>query len=65
MTLNEVLSHFGCDKAELARKLGIEPQAVYQWPKDGDPEYIPLLRQYDIQALTKGKLKATKQTKAA
>ena len=59
MTTAEAISYFGT-AAELATALGIKPQAVYQW---GDVP--PLGRQYQIQALTKGKLKATPKAKAA
>ena len=52
MKLSEAIAHFGTE-AEMARKLGIRPQAVYQW--DGK---VPKGRQYQIQILTKGKLKA-------
>lgn len=52
MKLSEAVAHFGTE-AELARKLGIKPQAVYQW---GDK--VPMRRQYQIQLMTKGKLKA-------
>ena len=52
MKLSEAVAIFGTE-AELARKLGIKPQAVYQW---GDK--VPMRRQYQIQLMTKGKLKA-------
>lgn len=52
MKLSEAVAHFGTE-AEMARKLGIKPQAVYQW---GDK--VPMRRQYQIQLMTKGKLKA-------
>lgn len=65
MKLSEAIAHFG-SKAELARALGIEPQAVYQWPTADNPEHIPEGRQYQIQALTDGVLKADpKQSSAA
>lgn len=38
----------------LAKALGINPSAVYQWP-----ETIPQLRAYEIERITNGKLKAT------
>lgn len=52
MKLSEAVAHFGTE-AEMARKLGIKPQAVYQW--NGK---VPMARQYQIQLMTKGKLKA-------
>ena len=53
MKTAEAAAEFGSE-AELARQLGISPQAIYQWG-----EYPPIDRQYQIQALTKNKLKAT------
>lgn len=38
--------------AELARALGCTPQAIYQWG-----ETVPPLRAYQIERLTKGRLK--------
>jgi DNA-binding transcriptional regulator YdaS (Cro superfamily) len=40
-------------KSNLAKALGISPASVSQWPDD-----IPELRAYQIERLTKGKLKA-------
>lgn len=57
MKLSEAIAHFGTE-AELARQLGIRPQAVYQWRNGGDPEYIPEGRQTRIELITRGKLKA-------
>ncbi|MEG3753119.1 Cro/CI family transcriptional regulator [Psychromonas arctica] len=39
--------------ANLAKALKINSSAVYQWP-----EVIPRLRAFEIERLTKGKLKA-------
>ena len=50
MKLETVIKHFGSVKA-MAKALDIYPQAIYQW-KDGG---IPLLRQYQIQKMTKNK----------
>lgn len=58
MKLSEAVAIFGTE-AELARKLGIKPQAVYQW---GDK--VPMRRQYQLQLLTKGKLKADPEQSA-
>ena len=52
MKLSEAVAHFGTE-AEMARQLGIRPQAVYQWGGK-----VPMARQYQIQLMTKGKLKA-------
>ena len=40
-------------KSKLAKALGISPASVSQWPED-----VPELRAYQIERLTKGKLKA-------
>ncbi|UCX05025.1 Cro/CI family transcriptional regulator [Shewanella glacialimarina] len=40
-------------KSNLAKALGISPASVSQWPDD-----VPELRAYQIERLTKGKLKA-------
>lgn len=45
LTYEKAIEHFG-SPAELARRLGIKPQAVYQW--DG---VIPPLRKYEIRDL--------------
>ena len=43
-------------KAELARRLGISPQAVSNWP-----EIVPFDRQVQLQAESLGKLRALKR----
>lgn len=45
ITYEQAIGHFKTP-AELARALGIQPQAVYQWHGK-----IPPLRQYQIKAL--------------
>lgn len=52
MKTSDAVAHFGT-AAELARRLDIRPQAVYQWG-----EYPPRLQQLEIQSLTLGKLMA-------
>jgi hypothetical protein len=52
MRTTDAINHFG-SQVELAKALEITEGAVSQW---GD--HPPVLRQYQIQALTKGKLKA-------
>lgn len=52
MTTKEASTHYGSQLA-LARALGIWPTAVSQWG-----ESPPQLRQYQIQCITEGKLKA-------
>jgi len=54
--LQEAIDYFGT-KSEMARALGIEPQSITLWVDD---DRIPILRQYHIQVVTKGKLKADK-----
>lgn len=55
MTKSEAIAYFGSVRA-LADAIGLKHvQAVYQWPEDAIPEG----RQFQIQVLTKGKLKAS------
>lgn len=51
MKKQEVIDYFGNAKV-LADKLGIWPQAVYQWP---DP--LPKSVQYKIEVISKGRFK--------
>ncbi|MCK4113705.1 Cro/CI family transcriptional regulator [Acinetobacter radioresistens] len=51
MTKQEAFNLLGCNGVELASLLGIEPSAVYQWPK----HRIPLAREYQIRDLIQGK----------
>lgn len=53
MTTKEAIEFFG-SRAELARKLEIYNGAITQW---GDEP--PMARQWQIQVLTKGKLKVS------
>lgn len=53
MTTKQAIRHFG-STLKLAMALRIERQAIYQW---GDSP--PLLRQYQIEKLTNGKLKVS------
>lgn len=59
MKTQEVIDHFG-SKAAIAELLGCHKSTVSMW---GDEP--PLGRQYEIQALTKGKLKAAPKPKAS
>jgi DNA-binding transcriptional regulator YdaS (Cro superfamily) len=52
MKTQEAADFFG-SKSKLAKAIGIFPSAITQWG-----ETVPLLRQYQIQSITKGKLKA-------
>lgn len=47
-TLNDVIEHFG-GVPKLAKALGIEPQAIYQWKG-----LIPLGRAYQIESISGG-----------
>jgi DNA-binding transcriptional regulator YdaS (Cro superfamily) len=53
MKTNDAANFFG-SKKKLAQALLINPSAVTQWGED-----VPESRQYQIQVLTKGKLKAS------
>ncbi|HEJ1325755.1 TPA: Cro/CI family transcriptional regulator [Pseudomonas aeruginosa] len=57
MTKSDAIKHFG-SKSKLAAALGISYAAVQQWDEE-----IPMLRQYEIERITKGALKV--QPKAA
>ena len=52
MKKKDAIEHFG-GVADLARALGITPEAIYQW---GDE--VPEGRAFQIDVLTKGKLRA-------
>ena len=52
MTKQEAVSHFET-VAKLAKTLGISTQAIYDWP-----ETVPQLRQFQLERITNGKLKA-------
>lgn len=54
MTRTDAIKHFGSIQA-MAAALGISYEAIRQW---GDE--IPELRQYQIEILTEGKLRADK-----
>jgi DNA-binding transcriptional regulator YdaS (Cro superfamily) len=53
MTKKQAVKHFGSVSA-LARAIGVTYEAVRQW---GDS--IPELRQYQIESVTSGQLKAS------
>jgi len=54
MNTNQVIKHFG-SKAKAARGLGVCASAISKWLARGA---IPIDKQYRIQVLTAGKLKA-------
>jgi len=60
VTLEDVLDHFHTTKSGMAEILGCTPGAITQW--EGK---IPMGRQWQIEAKTKGKLKADKQSAKA
>lgn len=57
MDLDKVIDHFG-NVANLSNQLGISTQAIYDWKGK-----VPDLRQWQIEVLTNGKLKADRKTK--
>lgn len=59
VTFNEIVEYFG-SQAAIARALGIKPPSVSQWARDGVPE----LRQFQIERLTRGALRAAEQFSA-
>ena len=58
MKKNEVLSYFGSSTA-VAKELGISKQSISQWGA-----VIPRLREFEIERITKGKLKANTSSKS-
>jgi len=58
MTKTQAIKHFGSVSA-LAKALSVTYEAVRQW------EVVPELRQYQIERITQGALKAEQKTKAA
>lgn len=59
MNMTDAIKHFG-SKTKLAAALGINPSAVTQWG-----ETVPESRQYQIQVMTDGRLKASPTKTAA
>lgn len=53
MTYQEAITHFKTQKA-LAEKLGVGQSCIANWKKRGK---IPRLAQFEIQKLTRGRLK--------
>ena len=58
MKKNEVLEFFG-NASKAAKALGISIAAISQWGEE-----VPELRAFQIEKITKGKLKAKKFSKA-
>jgi DNA-binding transcriptional regulator YdaS (Cro superfamily) len=61
MNIDQAIEHFGSQSA-LARALGIEPPSVAEWKANGR---IPPLRQFQIESVTGGKLKADQPQQSA
>lgn len=57
MDIRDTIAHFRGVPA-LADALGVSRSAVYQWRNS---QRIPLLRQYQIETLTSGTLRADRQ----
>lgn len=58
MTKSQAIQHFGSISV-LAKVLGVTYEAIRQWDE------VPELRQYQIERITKGALKAKQQIGAA
>ena len=56
MTPDDLLKFFGT-KAEIARALGIKLTSVCEW---FDNDFIPELRQYQVELVSKGRLRSDK-----
>ncbi len=59
MLKHEAIKYFG-NQANLAKKLNINQAAISQWG-----EFVPPLRAYEIERLTKGELKFSSELKKA
>lgn len=57
MKPKELIEYYGKQQAA-AKALGVTQQAVARWCSSGE---IPLLRQYHVERVTSGKLKASVQ----
>lgn len=55
MTIDELGIYFKYNQSDIARLLGIKRNSVYLWFKKGK---IPITRQFQIEVLTHGALKA-------
>ena len=58
MNYSQLVQHFGSE-AEAVRALGIPQTTINAWSSKG----IPSWRQHQIEALTDGKLRASKRSK--
>lgn len=57
MTIYEVLKYYENNGAEAGRNLKVSRKTIAAWKVRG----IPICRQYQIELVTRGKLKADKQ----
>ncbi len=53
MTTQEALDYYDNNPMQMAQALGVWVSAIYQWG-----EYPPIGRQFQLEVLTEGKLKA-------
>lgn len=53
MTTQEALDYYDNNPMRMAQALGVWVSAIYQWG-----EYPPIGRQFQLEVLTEGKLKA-------
>lgn len=53
MTTQEAIEYFDNNPMRMAQALGVWVSAIYQWG-----EYPPIGRQFQLEVLTEGKLKA-------
>ena len=59
MKPQDVIEHFGGQQKMVAQALGITIGAVSQWVTGGR---VPMGRQWQIEAITRGKLRADRTT---
>ena len=59
MKKQTVIAHFGSVRA-VAKALDISVQSIYEWPEE-----VPYGRQFELEIMTKGKLKASRKKTAA
>ena len=59
MNYEDLIRHFG-SQSKAARALNVKPPSVHQWKEDGIPE----TRQFQIEVLTGGALKADRSQEA-
>ena len=55
MKTQDAIDHFG-GRREMAEAMDITPQSTHDWGEEP-----PLLRQYQLEVITKGKLRANRE----